>query len=152
VQSSRLSSPDRRARIVILDDFGGPVDADAETRAEASAIRLDTLIRDLLTACREPDAEIQSNARAVRRLALSAAEAAAVAHRNDLAPLAVDLCALLDGWIDRGCWRPRAVTVLAEGLALLFLDPSLAPADRARLLAELAAMTPAIVRSTHRAA
>lgn len=155
---TRFTPPNPLDRILTAAD-AATIEAlarDAEARVEAItpaiAIRLGPLILELLTACRRPDPAIQSDARAVRRLALSVAETAAVARRNDLVPLTIDLCDLLDGWIDCGCWRAGAVTVQAEGLALLFVDRSLAPADQARLLAGLAAMTSAITRSARRAA
>ncbi|NBW09990.1 MAG: hypothetical protein EBR82_18385 [Caulobacteraceae bacterium] len=129
---------------------------DAEARvqaiAPAIAIRLGPQLSDLLAACRRPDAEIQGDARAIRRLALSIAETAAVARRNDLVPLVIDLCDLLDGWIDCRCWRAGAVTLQAEGLGVLFFDRSLGPADQARLSAGLAAMTSAVTRATRRVA
>ncbi len=153
-----FTPPNRLARILTATDatavetLARHAEARVEAITPAIAIRLGPLIADLLAACRRPDAAIQSDARTVRRLALSVAETAAVARRNDLVPLTIDLCDLLDGWIDCGCWRVGAVTVQAEGLALLFLDRSLAPADQARLLAGLAAMTSAITRSARRAA
>ncbi|QTC89916.1 hypothetical protein [Brevundimonas goettingensis] len=153
-----FAPPNRLARILSATDtttvetLARNAEARVEAITPAIAIRLGPLIGELLAACRRPDAAIQADARAVRRLALSIAETAAVARRNDLVPLTIDLCDLLDGWIDCGCWRGGAVTVQAEGLALLFLDRSLAPADQARLLAGLAAMTSAVIRSVRRAA
>jgi hypothetical protein len=153
-----FTPPNRLARILSAKD-PTPVEAlarKAEARVEAItpaiAIRLGPLISDLLATCRRPDTEIQSDAKVVRRLALSVAETAAVARRNDLVPLTIDLCDLLDAWIDGGCWRSGAVTVQAEGLAFLFVDRSLAPSDQARLLAGLAAMTSAVTRSMRPAA
>lgn len=153
-----FSPPNELARILTAADTA-TIEAlahDAEVRvqaiAPAIAIRLGPQISDLLATCRRPDAEIQADARAIRRLALSIAETAAVARRNDLVPLVIDLCDLLDGWIDCGCWRSGAVTVQAEGLGVLFFDRSLAPADQARLSAGLAAMTSAVTRATRRVA
>lgn len=153
-----FTPPNRLARILTAPDMttvqalARNAEARLEAIAPAIAIRLGPQLSDLLATCRRPDPEIQAGARAIRRLTLSIAETAAVARRNDLVPLAIDLCDLLDGWIDCGCWRARAVTVQAEGLGVLFFNRSLAPDDQARLLAGLAAMTSAVTRSARRVA
>ncbi|GEM_PF-3867584 len=155
---SSFTPPNELARILTAADSATieTLAHDAEARvqaiAPAIAIRLGPQLSDLLVLCRRPDGQIQADARAIRRLALSIAETAAVARRNDLVPLVIDLCDLLDGWIDCGCWRSGAVTVQAEGLGVLFFDRSLAPADQARLSAGLAAMTSAVTRATRRVA
>jgi len=134
--------PNRLARIVSAD--GAPIDVlvrDAEQRMADAAPRiaasLDGLVTDLLALCRRSGSAIQADARAVRRAVLHVVEIAAVARRNDIVGVALELCDQLDGWISHGDWRDGAIATQAEGLGVLTFRLDLSPDQRTQLIAAL---------------
>lgn len=138
-----IHPPNRLARILAAEDAvpiallvqGG--EAQVEVMVPVFAASLAPQVATLVQLCRRSDPDLQAQARDIRRTALAVVEAAAITRRNDIVPIALGICDLLDRWLFAAEWRPRLVRAQAEGLHALVFAPGLTAADHGRLIDDL---------------